>query len=68
MYNIIFTFSGEIYIKEQHSNESNLILKIKLFNKPLKKLMKYFKPPVEIPKNIEWTNIISSVFTGKQII
>ncbi|XP_045486852.1 phosphatidylinositol N-acetylglucosaminyltransferase subunit Q isoform X2 [Pieris rapae] len=60
--------AGEIYIEEQKSSESHLMLKIKLFNKPLKKLMNYFKPPVEIPKDVEWTNIISSVFTGKQII
>ncbi|XP_045526929.1 phosphatidylinositol N-acetylglucosaminyltransferase subunit Q isoform X1 [Pieris brassicae] len=60
--------AGEIYIEEQESIESHLMLKIKLFNKPLKKLMNYFKTPVEIPKDVEWTNIISSVFTGKQII
>ncbi|XP_047517294.1 phosphatidylinositol N-acetylglucosaminyltransferase subunit Q isoform X3 [Pieris napi] len=60
--------AGEIYIEEQQSSESHLMLNIKLFNKPLKKLMNYFKPPVEITKDVEWTNIISSVFTGKQII
>ncbi|CAK1547200.1 unnamed protein product [Leptosia nina] len=61
--------AGDVFIEEQESNDrSHLILRIKLFNKPLKELVKCFLPPIEIPKNVEWTSIVSNVFTGKQII
>ncbi|XP_045497117.1 phosphatidylinositol N-acetylglucosaminyltransferase subunit Q [Colias croceus] len=61
--------AGNIFIEEITINiRCHLLLKMRLFNKPLKELMKTFKPPISMPKNVDWKHIVSSVFTGKQII
>ncbi|XP_050345972.1 phosphatidylinositol N-acetylglucosaminyltransferase subunit Q [Nymphalis io] len=62
--------AGNILIEEIETvqNTSSLILKVKLFNKSFKDLMKNFRPPVHVSKNIEWSNIVSNIFTGKQIV
>ncbi|CAG4979821.1 unnamed protein product [Colias eurytheme] len=61
--------AGNIFIEETTINiRCHLLLKMKLSNKPLKELMKTFKPPISMPKNVDWKHIVSSVFTGKQII
>ncbi|XP_038211729.1 phosphatidylinositol N-acetylglucosaminyltransferase subunit Q [Zerene cesonia] len=61
--------AGNIFIEEQNGYvRYHLILNMRLFNKPLKELMKTFKPPISMPKSMDWRHIVSSVFTGKQII
>ena len=45
-----------------------LILRIKLFNKSIPELVHIFKPPVEVPNQVEWTNLLSNVLVGKQIV
>uniref|UniRef100_S4P5J0 Phosphatidylinositol N-acetylglucosaminyltransferase subunit Q n=1 Tax=Pararge aegeria TaxID=116150 RepID=S4P5J0_9NEOP len=59
---------GNILIEEVESN-SSIIFKVKLVcNKSLGDLTEYFKPPVKMLKQFDWSNIVSNVFTGKQII
>ncbi|XP_026724999.1 phosphatidylinositol N-acetylglucosaminyltransferase subunit Q isoform X2 [Trichoplusia ni] len=61
--------TGNILIEviNQESN-SPLILRIKLLNKSIPQLVKIFQPPVEVPKQVEWTNLLSNVLVGKQIV
>lgn len=51
------------------SNEdsSPMILRLKLFKKSIHDLVKSFTPPVEVPKQIEWTNLFSNLLMGNQI-
>nr|XP_026488206.1 phosphatidylinositol N-acetylglucosaminyltransferase subunit Q [Vanessa tameamea] len=62
--------AGNIFIEEVKGNKntSSLILKVKLYNKSFQDLMKNFRPPVHVSKQIEWSNIVSNIFTGKQIV
>lgn len=50
------------------NNKSPLFLKVNLHSKPIQELINTFKPPVEMPKCVEWTNLLSNVLAGKQII
>ncbi|XP_047995409.1 phosphatidylinositol N-acetylglucosaminyltransferase subunit Q isoform X2 [Leguminivora glycinivorella] len=61
--------AGNILL-EVISNEDSapMILKLKLFKKSIHDLVNSFTPPVEVPKQIEWTNLFSNLLTGKQII
>ncbi|XP_045772281.1 phosphatidylinositol N-acetylglucosaminyltransferase subunit Q [Maniola jurtina] len=59
--------AGNVLIEEVES-DSSIILKVKLCNKSLGDLTKNFTPPVKVPKHFDWSNIVSNVFTGKQII
>ncbi|XP_052740060.1 phosphatidylinositol N-acetylglucosaminyltransferase subunit Q isoform X2 [Bicyclus anynana] len=60
--------AGDILIQEVEC-DSSILLKVKLVcNQSLGDLTEYFKPPVKAPKQFDWSNIISNVFTGKQII
>lgn len=61
--------AGNIFIEEVKSKKkSQLVLKVKLFNKSFQDIMKNFRPPVHVSKHVEWSNIVSNIFTGKQII
>ncbi|XP_069358750.1 phosphatidylinositol N-acetylglucosaminyltransferase subunit Q [Maniola hyperantus] len=59
--------AGNILIEEVES-DSSIILKVRLCNKSLGDLTENFTPPVKVPKHFDWSNIVSNVFTGKQII
>ncbi|CAH2106392.1 unnamed protein product [Euphydryas editha] len=61
--------AGNIFIEElKNQQKSSLVLKVKLFNKSFQDIMKNFRPPVHVSKHVEWSNIVSNIFTGKQII
>ncbi|CAH0723400.1 unnamed protein product, partial [Brenthis ino] len=60
--------AGNILIEEVDSNASTLILEMKLFNKSFHDLMKSHKPPVKVPKLVKWSEVVSNVITGNQII
>lgn len=47
---------------------SPLVLRIKLFNKSIPELVNLFKPPVDTPKQVAWTDLLSNVLVGKQIV
>lgn len=49
-------------------DNSPLVLRMKCFSKSLQELVGSFKPPVDMPNTVEWTNLISSVLRGKQIV
>lgn len=62
-------FTGNIFIEEVKSKKkTQLVLKVKLFNKSFQEIMKNFRPPVHVSKHVEWRYIVSNIFTGKQII
>uniref|UniRef100_A0A1E1WQB3 Phosphatidylinositol N-acetylglucosaminyltransferase subunit Q n=1 Tax=Pectinophora gossypiella TaxID=13191 RepID=A0A1E1WQB3_PECGO len=61
--------AGDILLEvECYEESSPLLLRVKLFNKSLQEVVNNFKPPVEAPKHFEWTNLLSNVVVGKQII
>ncbi|KAJ0177225.1 hypothetical protein K1T71_007234 [Dendrolimus kikuchii] len=55
----------EVVSDEDHSP---LVLRMKCFSKSLQELVDNLKPPVEVPNTVEWTNLISNVLRGKQIV
>lgn len=60
---------GNILIEVMNEDvNSPLLLRIKLFNKSISELLSLFKPPVDIPKQVQWTNLFSNIFIGKQIV
>lgn len=64
-----FLFTGNILMEVINQEENApLILRIKLFNKSIPELLNIFKPPVEVPNKVEWTNLLSNVLVGKQIV
>ncbi|XP_073945345.1 phosphatidylinositol glycan anchor biosynthesis class Q isoform X2 [Choristoneura fumiferana] len=61
--------AGNILMEVVSSEDASpVILKLNLLTKPVQDLIQNFKPPVEVPKHMEWTNLLSNVLTGKQII
>ncbi|KAJ8728155.1 hypothetical protein PYW08_016540 [Mythimna loreyi] len=61
--------TGNILMEVINQEENApLILRIKLFNKSIPELVDIFKPPVEVPNKVEWTNLFSNVLVGKQIV
>lgn len=64
-----YCFSGNVFLEVVRNDEASaLVLQIKLFTVSLQDLVHNFKPPVEVSKHVEWSNIVSNVVTGKQII
>ncbi|XP_063362044.1 phosphatidylinositol N-acetylglucosaminyltransferase subunit Q [Cydia amplana] len=50
--------AGNILLEVVSNEDSSpMILKLKLFKKSIHDLVKSFTPPVEVPKQIEWTNL-----------
>lgn len=67
--NTFLLFAGNILIDVVSKEENSpLVLRIKLFNKSIPELVKLFKPPVDIQKQVEWTDLLSNIFIGKQIV
>ncbi|XP_072931974.1 phosphatidylinositol N-acetylglucosaminyltransferase subunit Q [Epargyreus clarus] len=61
--------AGNILVEVMDSEgASPLRLRVKLFSKSFQDLIYFFKPPIELSKHVEWTCVISNVFTGKQIM
>ncbi|XP_045535710.1 phosphatidylinositol N-acetylglucosaminyltransferase subunit Q [Papilio machaon] len=61
--------AGNVFLEVVKNDETSLLmLQIKLFTVPLQYLVNNFKPPVEVSKHVEWSNIVSNIVTGKQII
>ncbi|KPJ08120.1 hypothetical protein RR48_12859 [Papilio machaon] len=61
--------AGNVFLEVVKNDETSvLMLQIKLFTVPLQYLVNNFKPPVEVSKHVEWSNIVSNIVTGKQII
>lgn len=61
--------TGKILMEVVNQDENApLILRIKLLNKSIPELVELFKPPVEVPNKVEWTNLLSNVLVGKQIV
>ncbi|KAM3964492.1 LOW QUALITY PROTEIN: phosphatidylinositol glycan anchor biosynthesis class Q [Aphomia sociella] len=58
--------SLEVVNNEKKS--SHLIIRLHLFSKSISELMNDFRAPVEVPKQFEWTNMVSNVCVGKQIV
>ncbi|VVD00838.1 unnamed protein product [Leptidea sinapis] len=61
-------FLGNIFIETNKDNSEHLLLQVKILNKPLREVIRISKPPVDLPKNVEWRSVVSSVLTGNQII
>ncbi|CAK1596160.1 unnamed protein product [Parnassius mnemosyne] len=61
--------AGNVLIEEvKNARSSVLLLRLKLFNKSIRDLVTHFRPPVDESKHIEWSNMLSNIVTGKQII
>ncbi|XP_050683249.1 phosphatidylinositol N-acetylglucosaminyltransferase subunit Q [Leptidea sinapis] len=60
--------AGNIFIETNKGNSEHLLLQVKILNKPLREVIRISKPPVDLPKNVEWRSVVSSVLTGNQII
>ncbi|CAG5059741.1 unnamed protein product [Parnassius apollo] len=61
--------AGNVLIEEvKNAQTSVLLLRLKLFNKSIRDLITHFRPPVDESKHIEWSNMLSNIVTGKQII
>ncbi|CAB3224205.1 unnamed protein product [Arctia plantaginis] len=60
---------GNILMEVVNEEENTpLVLRIKLFYKSIPELVNLFKPPVDVPKQVEWTDLLSNVLVGKQIV
>ncbi|XP_013169238.1 PREDICTED: phosphatidylinositol N-acetylglucosaminyltransferase subunit Q [Papilio xuthus] len=61
--------AGNVFLEVVKNDETSLlVLQIKLLTVSLQDLINNFKPPVEVSKHVEWSNIVSNIVTGKQII
>ncbi|XP_013199580.2 phosphatidylinositol N-acetylglucosaminyltransferase subunit Q [Amyelois transitella] len=47
---------------------SHLVIRLRLFRKSVWDLVNHFQSPVDIPKQIQWANMLSNICVGKQII
>ncbi|XP_075973534.1 phosphatidylinositol glycan anchor biosynthesis class Q isoform X2 [Anticarsia gemmatalis] len=60
---------GNILMEVVNDEEdSPLVLKLKLFNRSIPELVNLFQPPVDISKHVKWTDLLSNMLVGKQIV
>ncbi|XP_059047019.1 phosphatidylinositol N-acetylglucosaminyltransferase subunit Q [Achroia grisella] len=62
--------AGKISLQVMNNGKesSYLIIRLKLFSKSISELITDFRAPFNVPKKFEWTNMLSNVCVGKQIV
>ncbi|XP_031765169.2 phosphatidylinositol N-acetylglucosaminyltransferase subunit Q isoform X2 [Galleria mellonella] len=55
-------------VLNNRKKSSYLIIRLKLFSKSIWDLITDFRAPFDVPKQFEWTNMLSNVCVGKQIV